>query len=116
MTNDNGFFELHDLNPGTSYQIIVSAKGFANWASPAIVLKPGQYLDLTSIKLQVAEVVTTVHAAFSTEQIATEQVRVEIPRRHANRVTTGVNWLSVAIAVIAAPRRSRRAAASTTVW
>ncbi|MGC8549180.1 MAG: carboxypeptidase-like regulatory domain-containing protein [Acidobacteriaceae bacterium] len=81
VTNDNGFFELHDLKPGTPYQIIASAKGFANRVLPVIVLKPGQYLDLSSIRLQVAEVVTTVHAAYSTEQIATEQVRVEEKQR-----------------------------------
>ena len=79
--NDDGFFELHDLRPGTTYHVTVSAKGFADWSSPKIALTPGQYLNLTDIKLQIAEAVTTVKAVYSTEQLATEQVEVEEKQR-----------------------------------
>ena len=79
--NDDGFFEIHDLRPGTTYHVTVSAKGFADWTSPKIAVTPGQYLNLTDIKLQIAEAVTTVKAVYSTEQLATEQVEVEEKQR-----------------------------------
>jgi hypothetical protein len=40
-------------------------------------------------------------------------INVEIPRRHPNRVTTGVNTESAAISTIASSRRSRRSTADT---
>src|SRR6202000_1350114 len=30
-TNDNGFFQLDHLKPGTPYHVTISASGFANW-------------------------------------------------------------------------------------
>jgi hypothetical protein len=48
------FFEFKDVEPGTTYHITVSAQGFANWTSPAVILKPGQYAILTGSKLHIA--------------------------------------------------------------
>ena len=79
--NDNGFFSFGDLKPGVPYHITVSAKGFVNWNSPAITLTPGQYLELPGVRLQLAVVVTTVTAAATTEQIATQQVELEEKQR-----------------------------------
>ena len=45
MSNDNGFFEFKALGPGT-YHVTVSAKGFANWTSPAI--KPSRQASTKS--------------------------------------------------------------------
>jgi hypothetical protein len=81
VANDNGFFQLSHLNPGIPYRLTVSAKGFADWTSPALILKPGQYLDLANVRLQIAEVVTTVSAALSAEEIATQQVKLEEQQR-----------------------------------
>jgi len=78
--NDNGFFMCKDLHPAVSYHIAVTANGFATWTSPSIVLKPGQELDLTDIKLKLSVVQTTVTAALP-EQIALEQVQVEEKQR-----------------------------------
>ena len=39
VSNDNGFFQFNNVEPGT-YQITVSAPGFAEWNSPAINVKP----------------------------------------------------------------------------
>lgn len=80
-TNDNGFFKLEHLNPGIPYHVTVSAGGFADWTSPEVILRPGQYTELTGIRLQIAEAVTTVNAVLSTEEIATEQERVEEQQR-----------------------------------
>jgi hypothetical protein len=81
VTDDNGFFQLDHLAPGTPYRVTVSADGFADWTSPAIILKPGQYMQLTGVRLLIAEAVTTVHAVLSDEEIATQQVRVEEKQR-----------------------------------
>ena len=80
-TNDNGFFQLDHLKPGTPYRVTISAGGFANWTSPEVALRPGQYLELTGIKLRIAATVTTVNAVLSTEEIAKEQERVEEKQR-----------------------------------
>ncbi|HTU51800.1 MAG TPA: carboxypeptidase-like regulatory domain-containing protein [Acidobacteriaceae bacterium] len=80
MANDKGFFQFSNLDPGRPYRVTVSARGFADWTSPAVILKPGQFLDLTNIRLQVATSMTTV-TAISAEQLATEQVKVEEKQR-----------------------------------
>jgi hypothetical protein len=84
VSNNNGFFEFNDLEPGTTYHITVSAQGFANWTSPAVILKPGQYAILTGSKLHIAAAVTTITVASpvaSSEEIAAEQVKVEEHQR-----------------------------------
>jgi len=83
VSNDNGSFQFNDVEPGT-YQVIVSAQGFANWTSPAIMLKPGQYAILPVSKLRIAAALTTITVASpaaSSEEIAAEQVKVEEQQR-----------------------------------
>lgn len=80
-TNDIGFFELDHLNPGITYHVSVSAKGFENWTSHEIILKPGEYTELTGIRLSISAAVTTVEAVASTVEIATEQERLEEKQR-----------------------------------
>jgi hypothetical protein len=83
-TNGNGFFEFKDVEPGTTYHVTASAQGFANWTSPAVILKPGQYEILTGSKLHVAEVLTTITVAApvaSRQEIAAAQVKVEEQQR-----------------------------------
>jgi hypothetical protein len=79
--NENGFFEFSNVTPGTPYRVIVSAKGFADWTSPAITVQPGQYVELPDVKLQLAVVVTTVTAALTSDEIATQQVEIEEKQR-----------------------------------
>lgn len=79
--SDNGSFQLSSLKPGTPFHVTISANGFANWTSPEVVLKPGQYAFLSGITLQLAEVVTSVTVSPSAEQIATEQVTIEEHQR-----------------------------------
>ncbi|WP_433967258.1 carboxypeptidase-like regulatory domain-containing protein [Tunturiibacter gelidiferens] len=80
-TGDDGFFKLNHLTPGTPYHVTVSANGFADWNSPEIILRPGQYMDLTDIRLRIAAAITTVNALLSTEELATEQVKLEEKQR-----------------------------------
>jgi hypothetical protein len=80
VSDDNGFFEFKDLDPGT-YNVSISAKGFADWTSPAITVKPGQYVILTGSQLKIAAALTTVSVVYSPEQVAAEQVKIEEHQR-----------------------------------
>jgi len=79
-TSDNGFFKLDHLKPGIPYHVNVGASGFADWNSPEVILRPGQYMELTGIRLRIATAVTTV-SAVSPEELATEQVKAEEQQR-----------------------------------
>jgi hypothetical protein len=79
--NENGFFTFNQVRPGVPYHVAVSDKGFANWTSPAITLTPGQYLQLTDVKLQIAVTVTTVAVVPDSKELATQQVEVEEKQR-----------------------------------
>lgn len=79
--NENGFFTLNDVKPGIPYHLTVTAKGFANWTSPVLTIKPGQYMELSDVKLTIAVAVTTVTAAVNSVQLATQQVEVEEKQR-----------------------------------
>jgi carboxypeptidase family protein len=81
VSNDNGFFEFNDLEPGTRYRVTISAKGFANWTSPMVILKPGETLILKDSTLQIAEAKTTVSVVYSPEEVATEEVKIEEKQR-----------------------------------
>jgi len=76
-TNDNGFFEIHEVEPGVPYRVTISATGFADWTSSVIILTPGQYEIVKDIKLRIRELRTTVTVRpKSSEEIATEQVKM----------------------------------------
>ena len=78
--NETGFFELKEIRPAISYHVTVNAKGFSDWTSPALVLTPGQQMDLPGVKLTVSIVETSVTAVFA-EQVALEQVKAEEKQR-----------------------------------
>ena len=79
-SDDNGFFQFNDIDPGT-YSVSISAKGFTTWTSAAVIVTPGQYVILTGSELKIAEAVTTVSVFASSEEIATEQVKIEEQQR-----------------------------------
>jgi hypothetical protein len=81
-TNDNGFFEFHDVRPGVSYLVIVSEQGFADWGSPVVTIAPNQSKILTGIRLRVATARTTVEVTSRSQvEVATEQVRQQEKQR-----------------------------------
>lgn len=81
VTTGAGFFEFHDVKPGAPYHVTISNKGFATWTSPDVTLEPGQYKILTGSRLRIEEARTTVNVTYSSEEIATEQVKVEEKQR-----------------------------------
>jgi hypothetical protein len=70
----DGSFVLDRISPSVEYRVTVHAKGFLDWTSPIVNLKPGEQFDLSEVKLAVGLVETTV-SAVSTEELAIEQVK-----------------------------------------
>lgn len=81
VTSENGFFEFNDLKPGTSYQIKIAEKDFADWTSPTITLDPGQFKIVTGIRLRIEGERTTVDVHYDPAQVATEQFKAEEKQR-----------------------------------
>jgi hypothetical protein len=81
VADDKGSFSFGNLRPGIPYHIAVSGKGFISWTSPAVILTPGQYLFLTDCRLKISGGETSVTVVANSEQIATEQVKIEEQQR-----------------------------------
>ncbi len=81
-TNENGFFEIRDVEPGRPYQVRIHAAGFSEWQSPVVALDPGQSKILDVSKLQIEEVQTNVTVTpESSQEIAIQQVKAEEKQR-----------------------------------
>jgi hypothetical protein len=80
VSNDNGLFEFHEVAP-QAYHIRISAQGFADWTSPDMALKPGQYVILPVPKLQIAMAVTSVTVGYTAVEVATQEVKLEETQR-----------------------------------
>jgi hypothetical protein len=81
VANDNGWFEFEGLKTGVEYHVIIKAKGFVDWESPAIILSPGQYEILPDIILVLEGEQTSVKVYASPVELATEQVKIEEQQR-----------------------------------
>lgn len=79
--NDNGYFEFHDVKPGVPYHVRINATGFSEWISPLVTLEPSQFKILADIRLQIELARTTVNVTQTSEEVATEQVKVEETQR-----------------------------------
>ena len=79
--DDNGFFHFNGLTPGTSYKVTISANGFDPWTSPAVVLTPGQFFEITGIRIKLQDAVTSVTVTADPVEIATEQVQIAEKQR-----------------------------------
>jgi len=80
LSDDNGFFEFKQLDPGT-YRVTITAKDFADWTSPDLVLSPGQSLIVSDTKLHIAKATTTINVTNTAEEIATQEVKIEETQR-----------------------------------
>ena len=81
VTAENGLFEFHEVKSGVSYQLSISAKGFAEWASPPITLSPGQFKIVAGIRLRIETERTTVDVHYDPVEVATEQFKAEEQQR-----------------------------------
>jgi len=81
VSGDNGSYTFDGLKPGISYHVTISAIGFVTWTSPVIMVSPGQIQFVTGSKLQISGGATSVTVSATSEEIATEQVRIEERQR-----------------------------------
>ncbi len=81
VTTETGMFEFHDVTPGVTYQLSISAKDFADWVSPPITLNPDQFKIVTGIQLRIATEHTTVDVHYDPAEVATEQFKAEEKQR-----------------------------------
>jgi hypothetical protein len=81
VTRENGFSESHDVKPGVPYEVSVSARDFADWASPTTTLEPGQFKIVTGIQLRIRTEVTQVEVTYDPVKIAAEQLKNEEQQR-----------------------------------
>ena len=86
VTNDQGFFEFHGVKSGTPYYININAKDLSDWTSPVVTVEPGQFKILTDIQLRIPMSRTTVVVTQTSEEVATEQVKLKF--RLALKVAT----------------------------
>jgi hypothetical protein len=81
VTTENGMFEFHDLTPGITYQLSITAHDFSDWTSPPIILNPDQFKIVTDIQLRIATERTTVDVHYDPVEVATEQFKAEEKQR-----------------------------------
>jgi len=80
-TAENGSFELHDVQPGVSYEITITAPDFASWKSSSMTLAPGEFKIVPGIQLQIQTELTQVDVTYDPVQVATEQLKAEEHQR-----------------------------------
>ncbi len=81
-TDSDGEFEFRNLKLGTPYRVQITAPGFTEWSSPPLILNADQYsTNLNDIRIKIADAITSVTVFASTEQIATEQLKIEEQQR-----------------------------------
>jgi hypothetical protein len=79
-SDDNGFYDFKQLNPGT-YRVNITAQGFSDWTSPELVLSPGQYLIVSGSQLRISTATTTVSVNYTPVEVATEEVKIAETQR-----------------------------------
>ena len=80
-TTGNGMFEFHDVTPGITYQLSISAKGYEDWISTPIILNPDQFKIVTGIQLRIPTYRFTVDVHYDPVKVATEQFKAEEEQR-----------------------------------
>jgi Carboxypeptidase regulatory-like domain len=80
VTKDDGSFAFHEARSGISYQITVTAEGFAEWSS-SVTVEPGQDKALTDIKLRILAVQRAVTVRYSSKEVAAQQLKAEEQQR-----------------------------------
>src|SRR5260370_3447676 len=81
LTTENGMFEFHDVTPGITYQLGISAKDYEDWISTPIILNPDQFKIVTGIQLRIATYRITVDVHDDPVEVATEQLKAEEEQR-----------------------------------
>jgi hypothetical protein len=80
LTKDDGGFVFNQAPAGVTYQISVTAEGFADWNS-SVTVEPGENKTLPEIKLHILAVQRAVTVSYSSKEVATQQVKAEEQQR-----------------------------------
>jgi hypothetical protein len=80
LTDGEGSFHFTNLPSGT-FQIIVTAEGFAPWIGQDISLSANQQYQVPQISLEIASASTTVHAVFTGYDLAEQQIHLQEKQR-----------------------------------
>jgi hypothetical protein len=80
LTDGEGSFHFTGLAAGT-FQITVTANGFAPWVGQNLPLSANQQYQVPEISLGIASASTTVHAVFSGYDLAEQQMHLEERQR-----------------------------------
>jgi hypothetical protein len=81
LTTENGMFEVHDVTPGITYQLGISAKDYEDWISTPMILSPDQFKIVTGIQLRIATYRIIVDVHYDPVKVATEQLKAEEKQR-----------------------------------
>lgn len=79
-TKEDGSFAFQSVTPGLNYQLTVAADGFADWSS-SVTVDAGQLKALSDVKLHILAVQRPVTVSYSSEQVATQQLKAEEQQR-----------------------------------
>ena len=80
VAKDDGSFAFPGAIPGISYQITVTADGFAEWSS-SVTVEPGQDKTLTDVKLRILAVQRALTVSYSSKEVAAQQLKAEEQQR-----------------------------------
>jgi len=73
-SDGDGEFNFSIVDPGT-YQITITAKGFAPWISSVVAVHEGEQVKLPPIVLQVATASSSISVRISQHEVAEEQIK-----------------------------------------
>src|SRR5499427_10976021 len=80
VTKDDGAFSFHNVTPGVSYKLTITAEGLSDWDS-SIAVEPGEDKTLTDIKLRTVAVHRAVTVTYSSKEVAAQQLKAEEHQR-----------------------------------
>jgi hypothetical protein len=80
VTKDDGTFLFHDVTPGVSYKLTITAEGLADWNS-SITVEPGENKTLRDIQLRMVAVHRAVTVTYSSKEVAAQQLKAEEQQR-----------------------------------
>ncbi len=80
VTKDDGGFAFEQAPTGVTYQITVTAEGFADWNS-SITVESGQDKTLTDVQLRILAVQRAVTVSYSSKEVAAQQLKAEEQQR-----------------------------------
>jgi len=81
VTTENGYFEFHDIQPGVAYTVRVTAKDFADWTSPSMVLESAQFKILSDVQLRIRPEQTNVQVTYDPAVVATQEFKQQETQR-----------------------------------